>query len=285
MVLPLLRQLGHRARGLAAALGDRDVGRATRRTSAYPSAGARMQVEPDQTQAAPASLISVSITSPPPAPAGRRPVPSCRSISASIFSSTVPRQTNLWTSTFCFWPMRKARSVAWFSTAGFHQRSKWMTCEAAVRFRPDAAGLQREHEEGRSRRSWKRATSSLRLLAPRCAPCSTSPGGRRRRPGTRPADRSSRGTGVNTSAFSCLAAISSASSRRRANLPLSASGQPPSPSHCEGWLQICLNRMRNASTSALALDALRRSSQRLGQLVDRLLVERRLLAAQAAERA
>ncbi len=32
--------------------------------------------------------------------------------------------------------MRNARSVAWFSTAGFHQRSKWMTCEAAVRFRP-----------------------------------------------------------------------------------------------------------------------------------------------------
>ena len=46
------------------------------------------------------------------------------------------RQTNLCTSTFRFWPMRKARSVAWFSTAGFHQRSKWMTWEAAVRLRP-----------------------------------------------------------------------------------------------------------------------------------------------------
>ena len=39
----------------------------------------------------------------------------------------MPRQTNLWTSTFFCWPMRKARSVAWFSTAGFHHRSKWMT--------------------------------------------------------------------------------------------------------------------------------------------------------------
>src|SRR5262249_41423601 len=37
----------------------------------------------------------------------------------SIFSSTVPRQTNLCTSTLRFWPMRKARSVAWSSTAGF----------------------------------------------------------------------------------------------------------------------------------------------------------------------
>ena len=32
--------------------------------------------------------------------------------------------------------MRKARSVAWFSTAGFHQRSKWKTWFAAVRFSP-----------------------------------------------------------------------------------------------------------------------------------------------------
>ena len=34
------------------------------------------------------------------------------------------------------WPMRCARSVAWSSTAGFHGRSKWMTCPARVRFSP-----------------------------------------------------------------------------------------------------------------------------------------------------
>ena len=55
---------------------------------------------------------------------------------ASIRSSTVPRVMNLCTSTLRRWPMRKARSVAWFSTAGFHQRSKWITCEAPVRLRP-----------------------------------------------------------------------------------------------------------------------------------------------------
>jgi hypothetical protein len=37
-------------------------------------------------------------------------------------------------------PMRKARSVAWFSTAGFHQRSKCTTCEAAVRVSPEPPG-------------------------------------------------------------------------------------------------------------------------------------------------
>ncbi len=36
----------------------------------------------------------------------------------------VPRVTNLWTNTVFSWPMRKARSLAWSSTAGFHQRSK-----------------------------------------------------------------------------------------------------------------------------------------------------------------
>ena len=47
----------------------------------------------------------------------------------------------------CVWPIRKARSVAWFSTAGFHQRSKWKTWLAAVRFRPVPAGLDRQQED------------------------------------------------------------------------------------------------------------------------------------------
>src|ERR1035441_8758040 len=38
---------------------------------------------------------------------------------------------------------------------------------------------------------------------------------------------------------------------QRAHLPLSPSPQAPSPSHCEGWLQICLKRIRNDSTSPL----------------------------------
>jgi len=58
------------------------------------------------------------------------------SIIWSIRSSSVPVQTNLWTCTVRVWPMRYARSVAWFSTAGFHHRSKWNTWLAAVRFNP-----------------------------------------------------------------------------------------------------------------------------------------------------
>ena len=69
-------------------------------------------------------------------------------------SSMVPRQTNLWTSTFRCWPMRKARSVAWFSTAGFHQRSKWMTCEAAVRFRPVPPAFSERTKNGGPSSRW-----------------------------------------------------------------------------------------------------------------------------------
>jgi hypothetical protein len=56
---------------------------------------------------------------------------------------------------------------------------------------------------------------------------------------------------VKMSAFSCRAATTSAISRSRPSLPLSSSFHRPSPSHCEGWLQICLSRIRKASNSPL----------------------------------
>ena len=46
-----------------------------------------------------------------------------RSCSARMRSSIVPYATNFTSHTLCVWPMRWARSVAWFSTAGFHQGS------------------------------------------------------------------------------------------------------------------------------------------------------------------
>ena len=82
-----------------------------------------------------------------------------RSIIPSIFSSSVPAQMNLWTWTFRAWPMRKTRSVAWFSTAGFHQRSKWKTWLAKVRFNPVPPALRdRMKICGPSPSSWKRST-------------------------------------------------------------------------------------------------------------------------------
>jgi hypothetical protein len=38
--------------------------------------------------------------------------------------------------------MRYARSVAWFSTAGFHQRSKWNDVIRGGEVQADAAGLE-----------------------------------------------------------------------------------------------------------------------------------------------
>src|SRR5438270_1840355 len=42
---------------------------------------------------------------------------------SSTRSSTVPGQTRRWETTVRSWPMRQARSRAWSSTAGFHQRA------------------------------------------------------------------------------------------------------------------------------------------------------------------
>ena len=87
------------------------------------------------------------------------------------------------------WPMRKARSVAWFSTAGFHQRSKWMTCEAAVRLRPAPPALSDRTKKGTSRLLEAR-TRCLRFFTA-VSPCRTRPGGRTPRREMRRAARSS----------------------------------------------------------------------------------------------
>jgi hypothetical protein len=83
------------------------------------------------------------------------------------------------------------------------------------------------------------------------SPCSTRPG----RSNTEPRNAASCGVisrnWVNTSIFSCRAATTSAISRKRAHLPLSASRHAPSPNHCDGWLQICLKRIRYERTSPL----------------------------------
>ena len=63
--------------------------------------------------------------------------------------------------------MRKARSVAWFSTAGFHQRSKWKTWLARVRLSPvPPALMERTNRRGAWRSArWKRSTSRSRAAA------------------------------------------------------------------------------------------------------------------------
>ena len=60
--------------------------------------------------------------------------------------------------------MRKARSVAWFSTAGFHQRSKWTTWLAAVRFSPVPPALSDSRNTRGPPASWNRSTIASRSL-------------------------------------------------------------------------------------------------------------------------
>ena len=59
--------------------------------------------------------------------------------------------------------MRKARSVAWFSTAGFHQRSKCTTCEAAVSVSPEPPAFSDSTKNGTRSSSWKRLDQRLAL--------------------------------------------------------------------------------------------------------------------------
>src|SRR6266536_4361599 len=112
---------------------------------------------------------SVSQLSPPPTISSASAFFS--SISASIRSSSVPTQTSLRTCTSLRWPMRKARSVAWSSTAGFHQRSKWKTWLALVRLRPTPpARSERMNTDGSVSGSWNSAIirSRLAALVPPC---------------------------------------------------------------------------------------------------------------------
>ena len=180
-----------------------------------------------------ASGSSVNNASAPPPPTTSSANERFDSINASIRSSTVPRHTNLCTSTFRCCPIRNARSVAWFSTAGFHQRSKWITCAAAVRFNPVPPALSDNTKNGGPSARWNASTSPRRFPTGTC-PCNTTPGRPKilvRYSASGPVV--SRNC-VNTSTFSCRAASSSHSSPSRPNFPLSSGRHAPSPVHCEG---------------------------------------------------
>ena len=58
--------------------------------------------------------------------------------------------------------------MAWFSTAGFHQRSKWIDVRGGRQVQPAAAGLERDHEERRAAIVLKLA-DQIRPLADRSA--------------------------------------------------------------------------------------------------------------------
>ena len=150
--------------------------------------------------------------------------------------------------------MRKARSVAWFSTAGFHQRSKWKTWLAAVRFRPVPPALSdrmKIRRRRRRRRGLEPLDHAVALLL-----------GRRRRGGTAPRGRTSPGGGcggsppisanwVKTRARSPASSASSSISVSRASLPERPGIAELSWRNCAGWLQTCLSFASVARTSPL----------------------------------
>src|ERR1039458_581012 len=107
--LSLLSQLGHFPFRFAAALGHRDVGS---KSVVVPAHNARLiyaSVARFKSSATKRNnswlLISVISFSPPPS-SNSADSDFLSSMTASMRSSIVPRQTNLWTRTFCFWAMR-----------------------------------------------------------------------------------------------------------------------------------------------------------------------------------
>ena len=93
---------------------------------------------------------------------------------------------------------------------------------------PRSAGLERQHEE-RNRFVLLKASHQIPAFLDLGFACEIKPG----RPNTPPKKEANGAVTsrnwVNTSAFSCLAAITSQISRRRAHLPLSSSAHAPSP--------------------------------------------------------
>ena len=96
-----------------------------------------------------------------------------------------------------------------------------------------AARLEREHEERHRLVLLELPHQRLALLDGGLA-VQHQPGPAEHRPRKAASGAVTSRNCVKTSTFSCFAAMTSAISRRRANLPLSASRHAPSPSHCDG---------------------------------------------------
>ena len=133
-------------------------------------------------------------------------------------------------------PIRCARSVAWFSTAGFHQRSKWITCVARVRLRPNPPAFSERMNAFGSGSALNAAISSSRC-AGESDPCRN--GKRRPKRSCRCARkrRPIRAYCVNTRQLSPASKIESRSSSRRRTFPPSAAS-PPSTSADESQISF-----------------------------------------------
>ena len=162
--------------------------------------------------------------------------------------------------------MRKARSVAWFSTAGFHQRSKWKTWLARGQVQPGAAGLEREEEDRAARRPRPGSARTIAVALRRATPpCRNRTSRVERRLQVRRTSKSPISANwVKNSARSPAARTSSSISVSRASLPERRPIGEPSPEELRGMVADLLELgqrrpaparvrwMPSASSSALA---------------------------------
>src|SRR5690606_19192069 len=110
------------AESAAPGAGRHAAGRSPARPPAHSPTASAPRVNSSRSSSAPSSVIHCS-----PAPTARSASLLLPVIISSMRSSMVSTHTSLRTCTSRRWPMRKTRSVAWFSTAGFHQRSRCTT--------------------------------------------------------------------------------------------------------------------------------------------------------------
>ena len=155
----------------------------------------------------------------------------CGRAASAMRSSMVPAVTSVWTVTARVWPMRWTRSVAWSSTAGFHQRSKCIDVagpgEVQARCRRPAA---RRAGSGARPRPPGSGAPSRRVAAAAARRAGTAArAARARRSGGATSSSPISRNWVNTSARSSLSTISPRISVARASLPERSASRPASP--------------------------------------------------------
>ena len=150
-----------------------------------------------------------------------------------------------------------------------------------MRLSPAPPALSESTKNGTLSSSWKRRTRSFRFPTS-VSPCSTRPG----RPNTEPRNAASGAVvslnWVNTSAFSCRAAITSGDLAQAGELAAVRFGPGAVAEPLRGMVADLLQAHQEGEHQAPPLHAVD-LLELVGQVLHRLLVERRLLAAQGAE--
>jgi hypothetical protein len=236
-------ELGHLASAALAAAGDGNVRLPSKTTSFTPRR--RCEVQPHQAQQlSSGSAVKSSSRRPPQLARGV-----LRSMSASIFSSTVPRQDEFVTSTLrrCRCERRDRRLA--LDGRGSQRSRKW-TDERGRRQVQAGAPHQGSTKKGTARPLEALTTLALRTARPACR---TRPGGRK---SPREAGRGAvtRGMGEHQHLLAWRRSPPELAERDTSAVLRVLAARP---SHCEGWFAVCLKRIKNARRGPRSPYALR----------------------------